>query len=194
MSDTLATDTTTETDPVTPETTDTPEKGYPEGVPIADMAEGEQLAYWKQQARRHESAAKAAPKPNELRELRAAKQKLDKVVADQMSEQEKAVAAARDEGRQAALTEANESAATAIFTSTLHAKGVPADDVQDVLRPISMAAFVTDGRVDVAAIHAYADRVAGKPSNAGLPDLGQGKRGGGGALRSGEDIAKQFNL
>ena len=180
----------TEPQPTTPNT----DRGYPEGVPLADMAETEQLAYWKHQSRKHEAAAKAAPRADELRELRAAKQKLDQVVAEQMTEQEKAVAAARDEGRQSALTEASTSAVASIFEVTFLDQGMSPEDVQEVTRPLSLGAFVTDGVPDVAAIRAYAARLGGKPVVAN-PDLGQGKRGNGaGALRSGEDILKQFNI
>ncbi len=170
------------------------DRGYPEGVPLADMAETEQLAYWKHQSRKHEAAAKAAPRADELRELRAAKQKLDQVVAEQMTEQEKAVAAARDEGRQSAFTEASTTAVAAIFTATLLDQGMSTEDVQEVTRPLSLGAFVTDGGPDVGAIRAYAARLGARPVTAN-PDLGQGKRGNGaGVLRSGEDILKQFNI
>lgn len=48
------------------------EHGFPDATPVADMAPGQQAAYWKHQSRKHEQRASAGPDAAELETLRAA--------------------------------------------------------------------------------------------------------------------------
>ena len=155
--------------------------GYPSGVPLSDMDKDERIAYWTRNSRRHEDTAKAA------------KVELDRMLAERMSEQEKAVMAARDEGRQAALTEASVGAAGDIFVAALLTQGVPPEEVEDITRPIDMGSFIADGKLDVPAVRAYAARMSGPPAPKN-PDLGQGSRGAGTGRTSGQSIIDQFKL
>lgn len=170
-----------------------PGKGYPEGTPVAEMTAVEQAAYWKYQSRKHESRVQSMGDYADLKKKAAA---FDKSRAEAQTEQEKAVQDAHEQGRQAALSEANEGAARAILTATLRARGKEDDDIAAALRPIAMSAFVTDGAVDHEALLAYADRLGGPiKQDPNPPDMGQGRRGAAGnTIRSGEELLKQYNL
>ncbi len=87
---------------------ETPAKGFPIGVPVADMTPEEQAAYWKDKARKHENRANAygGLTPKQVTELQ---QQLQDLQTAQMSETERAVEAAKQEaadaGRRAAVDE-----------------------------------------------------------------------------------------
>lgn len=81
------------------------EKGFPEGTPLTEMTEAQQLAYWKHHARRHEDAVKAYKglTPQQISELQAENENLK---TERMSADEKALKAAREEAAQQARAEA----------------------------------------------------------------------------------------
>lgn len=121
---------------------------------------------WKSLARKHEERAKDnATAAEELAKLREAA----------MSDQEKAVAAARDEGRKSAVAEMSERLAR------LELKAVAKDRLPaGLLDAIDIKRFITDdGDADTAAIAKFVEDNAvkadtGKPP---VPDFGGGKRG-----------------
>ena len=153
-----------------------PDKGYPDGTPVADMTAQEQAAYWKHHSRTWESRAKAM---GDYDELKAKAAELDKVRAEQMTEQEKAVTAAKAEGRSEATREANEQAAKAILRAALGARDVPADTIEKHARFVNVAEFIGDGGLDDEALVEYAISLAGSPAAQPVPDMGQGRRGEG---------------
>lgn len=84
-----------------------PGKGFPTGVPVADMTAEEQAAYWKDKARKHEGRANAyGLTPKQVGELQS---RLTELEQAQLTETERAVEAAKQEaaenGRQAAVGE-----------------------------------------------------------------------------------------
>lgn len=91
-----------------PETPTAPtggDKGFPEGTPLTEMTEAQQLAYWKHHARRHEDAVKAYKglTPQQIAELQAENESLK---TERMSADEKALKAAREEAAKQARAEA----------------------------------------------------------------------------------------
>jgi hypothetical protein len=68
--------------------------GAGSGKSLAEMSDAEQAAFWKKQARLNERKLKAAPKTDELEQLRTAAAELEKIRDAQRSDQEKAVARA----------------------------------------------------------------------------------------------------
>lgn len=94
--------------PAPPEAPPQGDKGFPEGTPLTEMTEAQQLAYWKHHARRHEDTVKAykgltpqqvADMQNELQEARDAKLSADdkalKVVREEAAKQARAEAEAQ---------------------------------------------------------------------------------------------------
>ena len=94
-------------DPPAPEAPSQGDKGYPEGTPLTEMTEAQQLAYWKHHARRHEDTVKAykgltpqqvADMQTELQEAKDAKLSADdkalKVVREEAAKQARAEAEA----------------------------------------------------------------------------------------------------
>lgn len=95
-------------EPATPENPTAPpgaDKGFPEGTPLTEMTEAQQLAYWKHHARRHEDAVKAYKglTPQQIAELQAENENLK---TERMSADEKALKDAREEAAKQARAEA----------------------------------------------------------------------------------------
>lgn len=156
------------------------DKGFPENTPVADMTAGQQAAYWRHQARKHEDRAKAAPTAEELAELRAAAKERDELKHAQMTDTEKAIEAAKAEGRQAAAAEFGERLVAAEFTAA--AAGRPVD-LDTLLSGLDRSRFLKDGEPDRDAITAFVDALAPAAPAGGAPqgqqrgpDLEQGYR------------------
>lgn len=154
--------------------------GFPAETPLTEMTVEQREAYWKHHARRHENALRGLGDTTELQR----KAKLyDDAEAAKLTPSDQAVNAAREEGRQAALAEANQQTVTAILQANLAARGQAEDDIADIVVAVNPAAFITDGKVDTAKVTAYANRIAGAPAGSGqqqkgrVSDMGQGHRG-----------------
>lgn len=139
--------------------------GFPANTPWRDMAPEQQVAYWRHQARKHEDAAK--DRGTQLAQLQQA----------QMTEQELAIAAARDSGATEATRRMGARLAVAEFRAV--SGGTVDADALSALR-IDPAAYLTDdGEPDVDAIRAAVARLAppAPAAPAGPIDTG----GGGGS-------------
>lgn len=170
------------------------ERGFPAETPVAEMTDAEQAAYWKHHARRHEQVAKARA---DYDELKARAEEADKLRAAAMTEQEKAVAAAKEEGRREERVSACRDAASTILITGLTAAGVDTDKAAELLGPVNLDVFVTDGKVDVEKVRGYISTLTAGVAGARTspPDMGQSHRGTGAAQpRTGEEIIKQFGL
>jgi hypothetical protein len=111
---------------------------------------------WKAKARQWESRAK---------ENKTAAEELAALRAAQMSDQEKAVQSATEQGRTAALAEAAPEIAQARLEAAAARKGVDLAPFADLL---DISKFIADGKVDGDAITAAVDRLAKlAPPNAG---------------------------
>jgi hypothetical protein len=160
-----------------------PDRGFPAGTPVAEMTTEQQVAYWRHYARQHEERANAR---GDYDAVKAKAAELDKIREQQMSEQEKAVKAAREaalaEGRTGALRDANTSAVRAILDASLQARGRTPEQVAAMLAHTNFESFVTDGAPDTGAILGHVDSIAGPVTGGGgngtgTPDHGQGNRG-----------------
>lgn len=150
------TDATTTTDTTTTAGTDT--------APPDLAAEVEK---WKAQARKHEDRAKANAK---------AQQELEQLRQASMSDTEKAVEVARQQARAEVLAELGGQLVETEVRAAVTGRGVDADALLEGLDPTRFLG--DDGKPDRAAIVAWVDRIAPKPANGFVPDLGQGTRGG----------------
>ncbi len=129
------------------ETADAPEPA--EGESTSDTKD--EMSYWKEMARKNEKAAKAAASA------------LDKARTAQMSEQERAVEAAKREGRAEAVTIANARILKAEVKAAAAGKlADPADAVQFL--DLGDFAVSDDGDVDTKAISKAIDSlIVAKP-------------------------------
>lgn len=116
------------------------------------------------------------------RRAKSASTELEQLRQQTMSDQEKAVQKARDEGRTEALKETGVKLVDAEVRGLTSGRNVDADAL---LEGIDRSKFLDDnGDPDRKAIKAWVDKIApaGNGTNGnGFPDLGQGNRGGAGA-------------
>jgi hypothetical protein len=109
-------------------------------------------------------------------EARTAKAELDKLRKSAMSDQEKAIEAAKASARSELLAEVGAERVENAVRAAIAGRAVDADAILDVMDP---AKFLNeDGRPDVAKISEWVDRIAPKPSANKPKDLGQGARPG----------------
>jgi len=123
----------------------------PEGAPApsADEAPKVDEIDWKAEARKHEKRAKENAK---------AAEELAKFKASQMSDQEKAVAAAKAEGASEALKTVGVKLAAAELKAAAKDKGLNVADITDLIR---VEQFVDEnGDVNEKAIKAAVDKLA----------------------------------
>lgn len=157
--------------------------GFPPGVPVEQMAAGEQTAYWRHYARQHEARAKEATEWRKANEATVAEHA--KLVEASRTEAEKALAEAtakaKAEGERAGRAETIPALVAAEFRA---ATGLPADKVAELLAPLDKTYFLAaDGTVDAAKVTSYCTTNAAligtgeRKAPAGFPDLGQGNRG-----------------
>jgi len=135
---------------------------------------------WKAEARKWENRAK---------ENKDAADELEKLKAANMSEQEKAVKAAKDEGRTAALAEAAPRIAQARLEAAAARAGV---DLGEFAEFIDLAKFVDqDGQVNDKAIKAAVDKFS-KLAPKGAGRSGGDMGGGGGSGDQAASLDKQI--
>lgn len=147
------------TDPITPEGTPgavtTPpvvvDLGFPADTAIADMTDKEQAAYWKHHSRRHEATVNSQ---SDYAEQKAKAARLDALEAEKLTDQEKAVAAARKEGETSGV---NRYLADAVSGRLEALTGKTADELAVVLELVDVTKFTTaDGTLDAAKLTSFA--------------------------------------
>lgn len=167
----------------TPTVTDAPADTAPTDPPTpaptaADMAAKDaEIEKWKGLSRKHEDAKKDA-----LGQVKA----LQESQRSEMTDLERAIAEAKDEGLRAGRAEASAKLAAAAFRTAAKGTALEVDD--DFLGRIDLAKFVgDDGDVDAEAIEAWVGRIApatpedtpADPPGPLMIDLGQGNRNAG---------------
>lgn len=163
------------TDP-TPDATDTTmTSATPETVDQPDTGDDgtdwkAELEKWKAQARKHEQRAK---------ENATAAKQLEELRRQTMSEQERAVAEAQDQGYKRALLELGSQLVDAEIRA---ASAGRLDDkaLNVLLQGLNRSVFLgEDGQVDQKSVREFVDGIAPpkpEPKVPGFPDLGQGAR------------------
>lgn len=160
------------TDTTGTETTD-PSSAPP--PPQADTAGGDdgkdwqaEADKWKAMARKHEKATK----------------ELEQIRQQTMSEQERAVAAARIEGRTEGIAEGAARLAAAEIRAAATGR-MATDQIDALLEVTNLTVFIDDhGEVDRNRIGKFVEGIAPRPEGdtQRFPDLGQGSRGGHGTI------------
>ncbi len=151
---------------------------YPPNTPVNEMTVEEQVAYWKAQSRKHENTVRAR---SDYDDLKTKAKERDDLVAANATEQERAVAAAKAEGRSEAMRAAGPRLVEAHFMAAAAGR-LDEDRVRAILEPLNADHFLTDsGDVDTAKVTTYVNGIApvmgtGKPPAVGPSSRGQGQR------------------
>jgi hypothetical protein len=152
--------------------------GFPKETPIAQMTAEQQAAYWKHQARKHESRVNAI---GDVEKLRADSAELERIRREGMSDNDKALADARAEADAAARADERAKGTTKIFAATFRAAiagRIEAEKVSGLIEPLNPQHFLTsEGEVDTDKVQQYVDGIAPAGTKK-WPDMGQGRRGG----------------
>jgi predicted nucleic acid-binding protein len=150
------------------------EQGFPSDTRLADMTVEQQAAYWKHQARKHETAIKSL---GDVNELRSKAEQYEALLRTTQTDQERAV----EDARRTAAAEATAAARKQYGGLLVDAKITAAtagrlDDRQlsTLLSGLDRSRFLTaTGEVNADALAEFVDGIApAKPA-----DLGQGRRG-----------------
>jgi hypothetical protein len=161
------------------------ERGYPKDVDVNDMTDKQQAAFWKSWARKHETGFKTLAgkdmTPEQVAQLLADKEKADR---EAMSAQEQAVADARKEAREEALTEGRKQTVRSIMDAHIAASGLdkakPEDqDVIDAVQALDPSSFIKDDQVDADRLTKVLARIVpakGTKQNSQWPATGQGNQ------------------
>lgn len=145
------------------------------------MEPKEQAAYYKFQARKHETAFKSRADYDEL------KAKVEQAERDKLTDHDKALLERYEAGKTEATTDALTKAATAILKAGLQARGVEAKEIPDLLDAFNATKFIKDGDVDTDRVIALATRMAGPAKDDGKQWSGSGQGQRSGTQMSGRD-------
>lgn len=130
------------------------EPGFPAQTPLAEMTVEQREAYWKHQARKHETTAKAR---SDYDELAAKAAQWDEAQRAQQSPDERAVTeaveAAKAEARAQVLAEVADERVRAAFTGNPAARSIDPSALDKFLGRVNLSSFVgDDGAVDTDAV------------------------------------------
>ena len=168
------------------------DKGFPDGTPVAEMTDPQQVAYWRHQSRKHEQRAESRKDYDELKTKAA---EADRLRQERETEAEKAIREAREQGRKDALAESAPGLVAAEFRGAL--AGRLTDEQRDALiEDINPGRYLKDdGTVDIAKVRERANILApatGTGAAGQWPAMGQGQRQGshGDGRRGGGSVAQ----
>jgi hypothetical protein len=144
--------------------------GYPLHTPVAEMTAKEEAAYWRHKARLHEDRWKGVADYDAVKDKAA---QYDRLVATQQTEHEKAVAAARAEGRADALQQAGGQVVD--FAVRAAAAGrMSKEAVDGLLGHLDRSRFVDSvtGAVDADKVYQFIGSIAPTPVASADPTAG----------------------
>ena len=153
--------------------------GFPKDTPVAEMKANEQTAYWKHQAKKHETRAtewQTAAGGKTAAEVKAERGELETLRQSQLTDSEKALETAKAEGRAEASAEyAPRMARLAFETALAHVD----DDAREILiDSLDLTKVITDsGDIDTAKVKTIAGTLAPADKESGRQrDYGAGRR------------------
>ncbi len=154
--------------------------GYPVETPVAQMKPEEQAAYHRVQGRKHEQRNKQWSETVGNRtpeQVKADLERLAELDRKNMTEQERAVADARQEGRTEVITTASRKLAEQFFDVSL--AHVPEERRTVLLENVDVAKVVkADGTIDTDKVKQISDVLAPKSDKDNRdPDYGGGRHG-----------------
>lgn len=162
-------------------------RGFPADTPVAEMTDAQQAAYWKHHARKHEQRAR------ERGDYDAIKAERDDLRQRSMTETERAVEEAKEVGRAEGRRESGSKMVETHIQAAVTAGRMSQEQAEALLDGLDRTKYLTtDGDVDTDKVQTLLDRIAPAKGNGagGHPDLGQGRRAGGGKP-SGKDAGRE---
>jgi hypothetical protein len=150
------------------------EKGFPEGTPLEQMSVEQREAYWKHHARKHEDAVKSM---GDYQSLKDKASQYDALVAASQTEQERAVEAAKAEGRTAGKAEVTPLIVrTEIKAQAALAGMTDAAALKALTDRLDTTTFLNDkGDIDPDEVEKYVKSIVTKPAATQSVSLGQGR-------------------
>lgn len=168
------------------------EHGFPDNTPTSEMTADQQAAYWKHKARKWEGRAR------DQSDYESVKEELNELKKKQMSESERAIEDAREEGRTEASQEFGEKMVEASLRGALAGRGIEVDDIDSKLSYVDFSKFLdNNGEVDSDKVQRYIADVAPQQNETRWPDMGQGRRHdvqdrrSGGSVEAGRKIRQE---
>lgn len=155
--------------------------GYPKDTPVAEMSDKQQAAYWRHNARKHETRYKDLTGDRSSDDVKKDLADLAEYRKSQMTPAEQALTAARDEGKAEGIKNERRNTATTVFRGALEAGGLEADEVTELVTNFSVDAYIGDDGVDTTKITNFAKRF----TKSGTDDTTQRRRDFGGGNRGG---------
>jgi hypothetical protein len=146
------------------------DKPYPQ-KPLAEMTEGEQLAYWKYHNRKLEDRVRAMGDYDQVKQQLVGLQQMTQ------TEWQRAVMDAEQRGASKALDQAAGQMVAVAFQGAANGRMTP-DQISAALSRLDSRSFVHNGQVDVAAVHQYVDMIAPARNNGLVPLVPQGQQQG----------------
>lgn len=146
------------------------EASFPANTPVKEMSIEEQAEYWKAQSRKHEARVKEyGLTPSEVRQMQ---KQLKKAQEDAMSEQERAVVQAREEGRAEVRAQLLRERIDSAVKEAVTGRNVNPVAFLDFDRD----RFIKDGTIDRAALNAWVEANSTAPQPGGVPAAFMGHR------------------
>lgn len=129
--------------------------GFPDGTPVAEMTQEQQLAYWKHHSRQHERRANSRA---DYDQLKADSEELARLRAANQTDAERALEEAREEARREGENlGAQRYLSDAVKAKFQHLTGKSDDEVATAFAHVNAQSFTTDqGDIDGAALTAFA--------------------------------------
>jgi hypothetical protein len=170
------------------------EPEFPAETPLSEMTLEQREAYWKHQAKVHETAWKKRAgdlTPEKVQELRDKAARHDALERELMSDKDKAVAEARDAAKAEALASVTPRLVAAEFKAAAAGRVEPAR-LATILEPLDLSKFLNGDEVDTDKVAAFVDGIAPAtaPQPKGPTSTGQGRRESstGPSVASGRDL------
>jgi hypothetical protein len=146
------------------------DNGFPTGTPLAEMTSEQQMAYWRDKARKHEERVKSM---SDYDQLRATADEYERLVEASKTDQERAIAEARRQGRTEAIGEVGGRLVEA-YVRAAAAGRLGEDTVATLLEGLDRTKFLTNGEVDTARVYAFVNTLApAQPAPAPQPQAPQ---------------------
>lgn len=151
------------------------ERDFPAETPVAEMTAEQQAAYWKFHSRKAERRQKADRDALE-KERSAIAAEREQLRQAGLTEAEKAIDAARNEGRASALEQIGTTTVNAFIQGRVSAGLLTEERASVLSKGLNHSAFLTEGGdVDLDGLKDYLDAVT--PASTSRPDPHQGNRG-----------------
>lgn len=136
---------------------------YPANTAVASMTPQQQAEYWRHRSRKHEDRVKAQGDYDALKQKAA---EHDRMVTENQTVHERAVADARRQGHAEALAAASGQLVEQWVRAAAHQRSIPQESVNALVAVIKPEAFLTNGGVDADKVYAFVNAAAPQPASA----------------------------